>query len=294
MCDTMVTSVAIVGVGKMGLWFCNYFSKKNNFNVSLYYKRNINLDLKKYPYNITVCKSLETCVREADIVIVCVPIRITIAVVNKCIPIMKKGASIVEITSLKTDLFDSLLKIPDHLVPLSIHPMFGPGAKQLRDTKILIIPVRNKRKEQRLVKSLFNEAKTIVIKSPKYHDALMAVILGMVYYVNLLLGVTLSNENITFLKKFSGPTFNLQALLFESILTDNSSLISSLLADNKELLKYLKKFNEESGKLFSMLTKNKVELEKRINKIKKNYTNKRNIASSYEKMYSILTEMNSK
>lgn len=294
MCDTMVTSVAIVGVGKMGLWFCNYFSKKNNFNVSLYDKRNINLDLKKYPYNITVCKSLETCVREADIVIVCVPIRITIAVVNKCIPIMKKGARIVEITSLKTDLFDSLLKIPDHLVPLSIHPMFGPGAKQLHDTKILIIPVRNKRKEQRLVKSLFNEAKTIVIKSPKYHDALMAVILGMVYYVNLLLGVTLSNENITFLKKFSGPTFNLQALLFESVLTDNSSLISSLLADNKELLKYLKKFNEESTKLFSMLTKNKVELEKRINKIKKNYTNKRNIASSYEKMYTILTELNSK
>lgn len=237
---------------------------------------------------------METCVRKADIVIVCVPIRITIAVVNKCTPIMKKGACIVEITSLKTNIFDSLLKIPDHLIPLSIHPMFGPGAKQLRDTKILIIPVRNKRKEQRLVKSLFNEAKTIVIKSPKYHDALMAVILGMVYYVNLLLGVTLSNENITLLKKFSGTTFYLQALLFESILTDNSSLISSLLADNKELLKYLKKFNEESIKLFSMLTKNKVELEKSINKIKKNYPNKRNIVSSYEKMYSILTEMNNK
>lgn len=294
MCDTMVTSLAIVGIGKMGLWFCNYFSKKNNFNVSLYDKRKINLDLKKYPNNITVCNSLETCVRKADIVIVCVPIRITNAVVNKCIPIMKKGACIVEITSLKTDIFDSLLKIPDHLIPLSIHPMFGPGAKQLRDTKILIIPVRNKRKEQRLVKSLFNEAKTIVIKSPKYHDALMAVILGMVYYVNLLLGVTLSNENITLLKKFSGTTFYLQALLFESILTDNSSLISSLLADNKELLKYLKKFNEESSKLFSMLTKNKVELEKSINKIKKNYPNKRNIVSSYEKMYSILTEMNNK
>ena len=294
MCDTMVTSLAIIGTGKMGLWFCNYFSNKNNFNVSLYDKRKINLDLKKYPNNITVCDSLETCVRKADIVIVCVPIRITIAVVNKCIPIMKKGACIVEITSLKTDIFDSLLKIPDHLVPLSIHPMFGPGAKQLRDTKILIIPVRNKRKEQRLVKSLFNEAKTIVIKSPKYHDALMAVILGMVYYVNLLLGVTLSNENLTLLKKFSGTTFYLQALLFESILTDNSSLISSLLADNRELLKYLKKFNEESSKLFSMLTKNKVELEKSINKIKKNYPNRRNIVSSYEKMYSILTEINNK
>ena len=290
----MVKSVAIVGVGKMGLWFCNYFSKKNNFNVSLYDKRKINLDLKKYPYNITICKSLETCVRKADIVIVCVPIRITIAVINKCIPVMKKGACIVEITSLKTDIFDSLLKIPGHLVPLSIHPMFGPGAKRLGDTKILIIPVRNKRKEQRLVKSLFNEAKIMVIKDPKHHDSFMAVILGMVYYVNLLLGVTLSNENITLLKKFSGTTFYLQALLFESILTDNSSLISSLLADNKELLKYLIKFNEESAKLFSIITKNKVKLEKRINRIKRNYTNKRNIASSYEKMYSILTEMNNK
>jgi hypothetical protein len=66
MCDTMGTSLAIVGIGKMGLWFCNYFSKKNNFNISLYDKRKINLDLKKYPYNITVCKSLETCVRKAE------------------------------------------------------------------------------------------------------------------------------------------------------------------------------------------------------------------------------------
>jgi prephenate dehydrogenase len=294
MSDTMVTSVAIVGVGKMGLWFCDYFSKKNNFNVSLYDKRKINLDLKKYPYNITVCKTLEACVRKADVVIVCVPIRITIAVINKCIPIMKKGACIVEITSLKTDIFDSLLKIPDDLVPVSIHPMFGPGAKQLRDTKILIIPIRNKNREQRLVKTLFNEAKTLVIKDPKYHDSFMALILGMVYYVNLLLAITLSNENITLLKKISGNTFYLQALLFESILTDNSSLISSLLADNKELLKYLKKFNEESAQLLSIITKNNANLEKRINRIKNSYTNKRNIAPSYEKMYSILAKMNNK
>ena len=33
MCDIMAKSVAIVGAGKMGLWFCNYFSKKNNYEV---------------------------------------------------------------------------------------------------------------------------------------------------------------------------------------------------------------------------------------------------------------------
>lgn len=288
----MAKSVAIIGAGKMGLWFCNYFSKKNNHDVLLYDKKKIKLDSKKFAGNITVCKSLQPCVSKADIVIVCVPIRITIPVVNKCVPMMKKGACIVEISSLKMDIFDSLLDIPDYLVPLSIHPMFGPGAKKLSDTKLLVIPIRNEKREQKLVRSLFKDARIIIIKDPKSHDSIMAVILGMIYYVNLLLANTLSKENITLLKRVSGTTFYLQTLLFESILTDNSSLIMSLLADNKQLVKYLKKYNEESARLFEMITKNKNMLETRINRIKKDYANKKDIGLSYEKMYSIISRMN--
>jgi len=258
----------------------------------LYDKRKIKLDSKKFAGNITVCKSLQPCVSKADIVIVCVPIRITIPVINKCVSMMKKGACIVEISSLKMDIFDSLLDIPDYLVPLSIHPMFGPGAKKLSDTKLLVIPIRNEKREQKLVRSLFKDARIIVIKDPKSHDSIMAIILGMIYYVNLLLASTLSNENITLLKRVSGTTFYLQKLLFESILTDNSSLISSLLADNKQLIRYLKKYNEESAKLFDIIIKNKNILGKKINRIKQRYTNKRNIISSYEKMYSIISKMN--
>ena len=154
-----------------------------------------------------------------------------------------------------------------------------------------MIPIRDELKEQKLVKSMFNESKVIVIKDSKYHDRLMAIILGMVYYVNLLLATTLCSENIPLLKKFSGTTFYLQTLLFESILTDNSSLIASLLVDNKELSTYLKKYNAESAKLFDLIIKNKNILEKRINRIKQSYTNKRNIISSYEKMYSIISKM---
>ena len=288
----MAKSVAIVGAGKMGMWFCNYFSKKNNHEVLLYDKRKIKLDSKKFAGNITVCKTLQPCVSKADIVIVCVPIRLTIPVVNKCVSMMKKGSCIVEISSLKMDIFNSLLGIPDYLVPLSIHPMFGPGAKKLSDTKLLVIPIRNEKREQKLVRSLFKDARIIVIKDPKSHDSIMAVILGMIYYVNLLLANTLSKENITLLKRVSGTTFYLQTLLFESILTDNSSLIASLLADNKQLVKYLKKYNEESARLFEMITKNKNMLETRINRIKNGYANKKDIGLSYEKMYSIISKMN--
>lgn len=289
----MDKSIAIVGAGKMGLWFCNYFSRKDNYNVSLYDKRKFSLDfeLKIKGHRITACNTLDQCVKNADIVIICVPIKTTVSVISKCARIMKKGACIVEITSVKTDIFKSLLKIPDSLTALSIHPMFGPGAKNIRNTKILMIPIRNELKEQKLVKSMFNESKVIVIKDSKYHDKLMAIILGMVYYVNLLLATTLCSENIPLLKKFSGTTFYLQTLLFESILTDNSSLIASLLADNKELPAYLKKYNAESAKLFDIIIKNKNILEKRINRIKQSYTNKRNIISSYEKMYSIISKM---
>jgi prephenate dehydrogenase len=170
--------------------------------------------------------------------------------------------------------------------------MFGPGAKNLSDTKILIIPIRNERRERNLVKSLFSESRTMVIKDPLSHDSIMAIILGMIYYINLLLANVLSKEDFALLKRVSGTTFYLQKLLFESILTDNSSLIVSLLADNKQLVSYLKKYNEESARLFAMITKNKNMLETRINQIKKGYPNRRDISSSYGKMYSIISKMN--
>ncbi|MGB7696681.1 MAG: hypothetical protein WBL46_05605, partial [Nitrososphaeraceae archaeon] len=61
---------------------------------------------------------------------------------------------------------------------------------------------------------------------------------------------------------------------------------------NKELPTYLKKYNAESTELLNLITKDKGNLEKRINRIRKNYSNKKNINSSYEKMYSIITKMN--
>ncbi len=292
MCDIMVKIVAIIGVGKMGLWFCRYFSKKHNYEVLLYDRRKIKLDSNKYHNRITICKSIQTCIEKADIVVVCVPIKLTIPVINKCVSGMKNDACIVEIASLKSDIFSYLLTIPDHIIPISIHPMFGPGVKNLRDTKMLVIPIRNQKREENLVKSLFSETRTIVIKDPQTHDAIMAILLGLIYYTNLLLASTLSNENITLLKRVSGTTFYLQKLLFESILTDHSSLITSLLADNKQLLRHLKKYNLESAKLFGMIANNKKLLEKKINQIKKDYSNKRDIRASYENMYSIISKMN--
>jgi len=288
----MVRIVAIVGVGKMGLWFCNYFSKKHNYEVYLYDRRKINLDSNKYHNKVTICKSFKTCVRNADIVFVCVPVNLTIPVVNKCVSRMKNHACVIEISSLKSDIFNSLLKIPDRVVPISIHPMFGPGVKNLGHAKMLIIPIRNENREQNILKSLFRETRIIVIKDPQTHDAIMAILLGMVYYINLLLVSTLSRENIKLLKRVSGTTFYVQKLLFESILTDHSSLITSLLADNKQLVRHLKKYNVESAKLFEMITNDRKMLEKRINQIKKGYANKRDIRASYEKMYSIISKMN--
>jgi len=292
MCDIMVKIVAIIGVGKMGLWFCNYFSKKHNYKVLLYDRRKIKLNSNKYQNKVTICKSFQTCIEKADIVVVCVPIKLTIPVIDKCVSGMKNDACIVEISSLKSDIFSSLLKIPDHIIPISIHPMFGPGVKNLGDTKMLVIPIRNEKREENLVKSLFSETRTIVIKDPQTHDAIMAILLGLIYYTNLLLASTLSRENITLLKKVSGTTFYLQKLLFESILTDHSSLITSLLADNKHLVRHLKKYNLESAKLFGMITTNKKLLEKKINQIKKGYANKRDIRASYKNMYSIISKMN--
>jgi prephenate dehydrogenase len=91
-----------------------FFQEKNNYNVSLYDKRkfslDINLDLKVKGHRITACKTLDQCVRNADIVIICVPIKTTVSVINKCDQNNEKRSLYCRDNFIKTDIFKSLLK----------------------------------------------------------------------------------------------------------------------------------------------------------------------------------------
>lgn len=276
----------IGGAGKMGTWFTKYFSTKDEYIVFVYDK--------KRPYgrkisNATYCDSLRECVMGSDYVFICVSTDDIPSAIRESAIFMKRGSCLLEISSIKKNILKSLKNLPRLIVAISIHPMFGPGARGLEDSKILFVPVRDMNQEKRKLRSIMGGAQILVIENPCCHDKLMALILGLVYYSNLVMATVVSKESFDKLKKYSGTTFNFQSILFHSILMDDPALISSILINNNELWHYLKIFRKESENFFKLIeSRDYTDLEKKVRELKRCFSKNNEIARSYKRMYSLI------
>ena len=270
----------------MGTWFTKYFANNEENLVYVFDK--------KRPYvrkfeNVTYCNTLKQCVQDADYVLITVSIDDIPSIVRETATFMKRGSTLLEISSLKKNILKSLKALPNFIIPVSIHPMFGPGARGLEDSKILIVPIRRVNLEKRKLRSIMGDAQIMVIKSAFKHDKLMALILGLVYYSNLVMAAVISRESFPNLKKYSGTTFTLQSILFHSILIDEPSLITSILMNNKELGRYLKSFRMETDNFFKLIeSEDRIVFERKVQKLKRDYGRNNEIALSYMRMYSLI------
>ena len=136
----------------MGTWFIEYLLAKNNYHIKAYDK-NINSIGKQL--NLKIEPDFNSCVKDSDIVILCVPLRIIPKMIIDCSKIMKPNSVLIDISSIKNKSFQSLLKIQDYILPICIHPMFGRGASNKSSLKILFIPIRDYKREMQFVQDLF-------------------------------------------------------------------------------------------------------------------------------------------
>jgi prephenate dehydrogenase len=246
----MVQQVSIIGAGgKMGSWFSRYFSEKSGTKV-LAYDTN---GFWRPPTHVILCANLDSCVSEADLVLVCVPITSAPSVIKNCALNMKSGAVLAEISSIKAKTFLVLKKYSNKIFPLCIHPMFGPGASSIRDTRILLVPVKNKKTELDTVSSLMRGSEIIVLPTAQVHDKYMAIILGLTYFVNVVLAKILSKEDILYLEKISGTFFGIQLLLMQGIISDDPSLIVSIISRNSHTKKRISEYLSEADALRSTI-----------------------------------------
>lgn len=235
----------------MGSWFLRHFSKKSDVKV-LAYDRKV---LRKPPSHVTLCPTIDRCVKEADLVLVCVPIPTTPSVIKDCALGMRPGAILAEISSIKARTFVELKKYSRKVQPLCIHPMFGPGASGIRNTKVLLIPVRNEKTELGLLSSLLQGSEIIVLPTAQAHDRYMAIILGLTYFVNMTFAKLLSSEDIIYLQKIAGAFFKTHLLLMQGILSDDPNLIVSIISENSYTKKYVSSYVAEADMLATAIKK---------------------------------------
>ena len=241
----MNKKIAIVGVnGKMGQWFASYFHKMD-FEVVGF---DVNNEIKEK--FITKANSLVGAILKTDYVLLCTPTKRTPEIVRLIAKEMQRGSYLIEISSQKYKTAQTLLKTPSRVNPVCIHPMFGPGTKSIDGKNIIIIPIKDAKKELSITKLLFPKANFVTIDAAE-HDKKIAVILGLTHLINIAFANILAkDEKISLTEKMSGTTFKAQKIISESILTESAELIETIIS-NPEVRRFGEEFWKIIGKLLT-------------------------------------------
>ena len=163
---------------------------------------------------------------------------------------MRRDSFLVDISSQKSKTVAALLKMPKKINPICMHPMFGPGAKKIAGKNIIIVPIKDAKKELSTVKSLFPKCNFVTIDAVE-HDKKIAVILGLTHLINIVFANILAKDDkISLTEKMSGSTFKAQKIITESILTESPDLIETIIS-NPELRRYGEEFWKDIGRLLT-------------------------------------------
>jgi len=241
----MNKEIAIIGVnGKMGKWFANYFHKIG-FKVKGF---DTNNELKEK--FIDKANSLVSAILQIDYVLLCTPTKNTPEIIRLISKEMKRGSYLIEISSQKSKTAQTLLKTPSKINPICIHPMFGPGIKNIKGKNIIIVPIKDAQNELTATKLLFPGANFVTIDAVE-HDKKIAVILGLTHLINIAFANILAkDEKISLTEKMAGTTFKAQRIIAESILTESAELIETIVS-NPEVRKSGEEFWKDIGRLLT-------------------------------------------
>ena len=277
----MAKTIAIIGAGgSMGKWFSEYFVKKG-FEVTGFDNTN------PVAKNIKKAKSLISAILNVDYVLLSTPTKKTPEIIRLIAKEMKRESYLIDITSQKAKTAAALGKIPAKVSPICMHPMFGPGAKNLKNHNIVLVPIKDGKKELNVVRNLFPDGNFVTIDSTE-HDKKIATILGLTHLINIAFANILAKDDkITLTEKMAGTTFKAQKILAESIMTESPELIESIIS-NPEIRKVAEEFWKDVGRLLASAQEGKgEEIIDYIN------TNKEKISQNVdlEKSYKKLTKM---
>jgi prephenate dehydrogenase len=168
---------------------------------------------------------------EADAIIFSVPITDFEAVVRAAAPFIRREQVVLDITSVKVMPVEVMHRyLPDCLV-LGTHPVFGPGAENLRGHNIVLTPTNagEEKLAEQLKLFLSGRGAVVSLMTPTRHDELMAVVLGLAHFIALVAGDTLLHlESLADIEPVSGVTFRALLTFIGSVLSENPHLYAAI------------------------------------------------------------------
>jgi prephenate dehydrogenase len=286
----MVTT-AILGAGKMGIWFAK-FCKENGEHVILADRKKQKLAKLGKELDVETAGFTEA-VEKADNVVICVSISSFEDVVKQIAPAIRERQNVLDICSVKEQPVKIMHQHLKGATILGTHPVFGPGSQGVKNKAYILTPTNAKEQAfaEKYKSWLEKVGARVFIMTPKKHDQLMSVVLGMPHFIGLVACDTLL-EQPDFLetKKVAGTTYRMLFTLAEATALETPDLYANLQISLPEMGKIEALFIRKAEEWLSLVKKkDTAAIAEKLEQLKaKLVETDGEFEKSYETMYKML------
>jgi prephenate dehydrogenase len=282
---------AVLGTGKMGIWFAKFCKEKGD-QVILGGRDQQKLAKIGKELGIETANFVDA-VEAADRVTICVSISSFEQVVKQIASVVHEGQVVMDICSIK----EFPVKIMhEHIkagLVLGTHPLFGPGSSGVKHKTYILTPTNaaESKYAESFKKWLQKEEAHVFIMTPRKHDELMTVVLGLPHFLGLAACETLINQpNFSETKAVAGTTYRMLFTLAEATALETPDLFANLQTKLPAVRDIEEQFINNTQEWLDLIKNRDAEtIMHRMDELRKKLLQTDpNFAKSYEVMYKML------
>jgi len=285
--------IAIIGgSGNMGRWLARFLLKEGH-EVMITGRNERKLQRAKEQLGVEAATDNVEAIRNAQAVLVSVPIDNFEAVIEQIGAYTHPEQPILDVTSVKASPVAIMHKYIKSGLVLGMHPVFGPGAKDIANKSFILTPTNDKETAlaQEVKDFLETRGARVSLMSPEEHDEIMAVILGLSHFIAIVSAdALLSFNRLKQMGGVGGSTFKLLLTLAESVISEDPQFYASLQMNLPKLAEIERSFQEKVEKWVDLVeNKDKQNFTQQMEALKDKFnTVNPDFGKAYADMYKIL------
>ena len=283
--------VAIIGgSGKMGRWFARFLLKEGK-DVLLVGRSKAKLEEARCQLNVSITTDIED-VKLADVVLISVPVDHFEETVKRLSPHTQSDQAILDITSVKVLPIEAMHRYIKRGQVLGTHPVFGPGARSLTNQNFVLTPTdeQENRLAEKVKSYLETKGARVCLMTPREHDDMMAIILGLAHFIAIASADSLINfERLKEMEAIGGITYKVLLTLVESVISEDPELYASLQMNLPGLPDFQERFQQSCREWAELVKqKDRQQFIRRMKAIREKLeSNNPDFGKSYDNMYKI-------
>jgi chorismate mutase/prephenate dehydrogenase len=227
------------GGGKMGRYFGNWFSR-SGYDVRV-------LEVADWPHAAELCRGI-------DLALVCVPIDLTVSVIEQLGPNLPAACLLADITSIKKAPLQAMLAAHAGAV-IGLHPVFGSMTATMDKQIVVATPGRWPEAAQWLLDQLAAWGNIVLTADADEHDQIMAIIQALRHFATFAFGQFLCQKdvNISRALEFSSPIYRLELGMVGRFFAQDADLYAQIIFAAPERRALLNQFVDSLERLRELL-----------------------------------------